>query len=159
MSPEMLVDIDISEDEDTASLERPLHLEAEAGLGEIMDQFGLSPTEIDEVLGSFQNFLMVAPTDLFLKPTPKTNRYEWAMVGDSEQIHQILADVAQRLEALVCNEAVTERTNSATKRMLSTFRLKMGPDILLSRLTIAWHRNVEVGRALGAIEFTGAAHD
>jgi hypothetical protein len=81
MSPEMLVDTDISEDEDTASSERRLHLEAEAGLREIQDQFGLSPTENDEVFGSFQNFLVVAPTDLFLRPIPKANRYAWAMVS------------------------------------------------------------------------------
>jgi hypothetical protein len=81
------------------------------------------------------------------------------MAGDSKQIHEILADVAQRLETFVCNGAVTERINSAMTRMLSPFRLKMGPDVLLSRLTIAWHGNVEVGQALGSIEFTDAAHD
>jgi hypothetical protein len=159
MSPEMFVDTDVSEDEDAASSERPLHLEAETGLREVLDQFGSSLTEIDEVLGSFQNFLVVAPTDRFLKPIPKANRYAWAMAGDSEQIHEILADVVQRLEALVCSEAVTERTNSVMKRMLSPLRLKMGPDVLLSRLTIAWHGNVEIGQALISIEFTGAAHD
>jgi hypothetical protein len=159
MSPEMLVDTDISEDEDAASSERPLHLEAEAGLREILNQFGLSPTEIHEVLGSFQNFLVVAPTDLFLKPISKANRSGWVLAGDSEEIHEILADVAQRLEALICNEAVTESINSAMKRMLSPFRLKMGPDALLSRLTIARHGNVEIGQILGSIEFTDAAHD
>jgi hypothetical protein len=158
MSPEMFVDTDISEDEDAAFSERPLHLEAEAGLREILDQFGLSPTEIDEVLGRVQTFLMVAPTDLFLKPIPKANRFAWAMAGDSEQIHEILADVAQRLEALGCNEAVTKRTNSAMKRMLPPFRLKMEPDVLRSRPTIARHGNMEIGQALGSIEFTDAAH-
>jgi hypothetical protein len=44
------------------------------------------------------------------------------------------------------------------KRMLSPFRLKMGTDIFLSRLTIARHGNVEVGQALGSIEFTDAVH-
>jgi hypothetical protein len=78
----MLVDTNISEDEDAASSEHPLHLETEAGLREILDQFGLNPTEIDEVLGNFQNFLVVASTDLFLKPISKANRYMWAMAGD-----------------------------------------------------------------------------
>jgi hypothetical protein len=153
MSPKMLVDTGISEDEDAASSELRLPLEAEAGLREILDQFGLSPTEIDEVLGSFQNFLVVALTDLFLTPIPKANRYVRAMVGDSEQIHEILADVAQQSKALVCNEAATERANSAMKRTLSPFRLKMAPSVLLSRLTIARQGNVEVGQARGSIEF------
>jgi hypothetical protein len=89
MSHEMLVDTDICEDEDAASSERPLHLEAEAGLREIPDQFGLSPTEIDEILGSFQNFLVVAPTDLFLKPIPKANIYAWTIASKFTRFSQM----------------------------------------------------------------------
>jgi hypothetical protein len=88
-SPEMLVDTNISEHEDAASSEHPLHLQAEAGSREILYQFGLSPTEIDEVLGSFQNFLVVAPTNLFLKPISKVNRYMWAIASKFTKFSQM----------------------------------------------------------------------
>jgi hypothetical protein len=114
-----MVNIDISADEDTIAPEHPLYLEAEAGLRQILDQFQLSAAEIDEAVGSFHNFI-AAPTDRFFKAIPKKNRYAWAVSHDNEQTH----------------ETVTERMNSTMKPTLSPFRLRMGPDVLLSRLTI-----------------------
>jgi hypothetical protein len=64
ITPERMFERDIYTDQDAAYSELPLRLEAEAGLREILDQFRLSATEIDEVIGSFQNFITAAPTDL-----------------------------------------------------------------------------------------------
>jgi hypothetical protein len=47
---------------------------------------------------------------------------------------------------LTCNEAVSERTNGSMRRLLAPFRLKMGRDVLLSRLTIAKHAGAEPPR-------------
>jgi hypothetical protein len=155
---ESMAETDIFEDDDdenagdTTSSERPLHHEAEEGLREILLQFRLDEGVIDEVIGSFQNFITVAPTDLFIKPIPKKNRYAWGVSQDNEQVHETLSDIAQRLEAMVCNEAVTERTNSTMKRILSPFRLRMSSDILLSRLTIARHGNIEPAKGDNSVD-------
>jgi hypothetical protein len=108
ITPERMFETNIYADQDTAYSGCLLHLETEAGLREILDQFRLNATEIDEVIGTFQNFVGGAPTDLFLNPIPKKNRYVWAIPRDNDHIHEILSYIAQRLEALVCNEAVTE---------------------------------------------------
>jgi hypothetical protein len=143
ISPESMADTDFLEDENVAPFDLPLHIEAEKGLQEILLQFHVSPAEMDEIIGSFQNFIAAAPTDLCLKPLPKTNRYGWMVSKYHDEIHETLSDIAMRLEALVCNEAVTERTNSAMKRILSPYRLRMSPRVLLSRLTIARHGSVK----------------
>jgi hypothetical protein len=56
---ELVVGINISADEDAVSHEHPLYFEAEVetGLRKILDQFRLSAAEIDETVGSFQNFI------------------------------------------------------------------------------------------------------
>jgi hypothetical protein len=63
----------------------------------------------------------------------------------------VLPDIALRLEALVCNEAVSERTNGTMRRLLDPFRLKMGKEILLSRLTIAKHTIADTHRAVESV--------
>jgi hypothetical protein len=143
ITPERIFETDRYTTQYIATSGRPLHLEAESGLREIRDQFRLSATEIEEVIGSFQNFIATAPSDLFLKPIPKKNRYAGAISRGSDQIREILSDIAQRLAAVVYNEAVTERTNSAIKRISWPFRLRMQSEVLLSRLTIARHGSVE----------------
>jgi hypothetical protein len=47
ITPERMFKADIYADQDTAYSQCPVHLEAEAGLREILDQFRLSATEID----------------------------------------------------------------------------------------------------------------
>jgi hypothetical protein len=140
---ESMDDTDFSEDDNLIASECPLFQEAEEGLREILLQFQLNVDEMNDVIGSFQNYVGAAPTDLCLKPIPKKNRYSWIVSHQNDEIHQILSDIAQRIEAMVCNEAVTERTNSAMKRILSPFRLRMGSNVLLSRLTIARHGTQE----------------
>jgi hypothetical protein len=158
INPELMVNIDISADENAISHDLPLYLEAGAGLRGILDKFQLSATEIDEVVGRSQNCIAATPTDLFLKRIPKQNRYAWAISYDNEQIHKILSDVTQRLETLRCNKAVTERMNSTTKRMLSPFPLRTGPDVLLSRLTIVRYGNVASPKPLDSMSSDDLVH-
>jgi hypothetical protein len=84
--PQRMFDTDISADQDAAYSERPLHLEAVARLREIPDEFRLSTTETGQIVGSFQNFIAVALTGLFLRPIPKKNRRPWAVSHDRDQI-------------------------------------------------------------------------
>jgi hypothetical protein len=117
-----------------------LGADAELGLRQVLAQYHVSPDELQDTIGAFQAFVSVAANDLFMKPIPGIDRYSWAVACHQSE-WKILADIALRIEALVCNEAVSERTNSAMRRVLAPFRLKMGHDALLSRLTIAKHRN------------------
>jgi hypothetical protein len=77
-----MLDTDISGDQHAAYSERSLYLEAVAAMLAIPDQFRLSMTEIDEVIGSFQNLIAIAPTDLFLKPIRKKNRCAWVLLHE-----------------------------------------------------------------------------
>jgi antitoxin component HigA of HigAB toxin-antitoxin module len=167
ITPELMVGVDISVDEDAVSHERSLYLEAEAeaeaeaGLREILDQFRLNAAEIDEIIGSFQNFIVATQQIFFFffEADSQKNRYVWAISHDNEQIHEILSDVDQRLEDLMCNEFVTERTNSTMKRMLSPFRLRMSPDVLLPQLTIASHGNVASSKLPDSVGSDDLVHD
>jgi hypothetical protein len=73
ITPELMVGMDISADEDVISHKCPLYLEAEAeaeseaGLREILDQFRLSAAEIDKIVGSFQNFIAAQQIFLFFE--------------------------------------------------------------------------------------------
>jgi hypothetical protein len=130
-----------------------LFAHAEMGLREILDQFSvgyggphsgcyISPEQVQETLAAFQEFVATAPSDLALKGNFTTNRFPWGILSPPSEGWGILTDIALRIEALVCNEAVSERTNSAMKRLLAPFRLKMGRGVLLSRLTLARHGGV-----------------
>jgi hypothetical protein len=69
--PQRMFDTDISADQDAVYSQRLLHFEASTDLREISNQFRLNMTEHDKIIGSFQNFTAVTPTDLLLKPIPK----------------------------------------------------------------------------------------
>jgi hypothetical protein len=145
--------VETSEDGDvvTPSSVKDLYPQAEAGLREILEQYHLNVSDTDEIIGYFQEFVGEAATYLEMKPIPSKNRYAWAVGYQRTGTGEILADIAQRLESLVCSEAVSERTNSAMKRMLSPFRLRMSPDILLSRLTIARHGTLKLRAEFGSL--------
>jgi hypothetical protein len=127
--------------------------QAEAGLWEVLHQYSRAhPPETEEfyisedqaelVMGAFQEFANAAPSDLRLKPSgddASPRRYNWTWPAPGGDGWRILTDIARRVEALVCNEAVSERTNSAMKRLIAPFRLKMGHGVLLSRLTLSRH--------------------
>jgi hypothetical protein len=128
----------------------PLYAQAESGLVEILQQYSrehspesadcyITTEEADDALAAFQDFCNTAKSDLRLKGNYETNRYNWTTTASLGDGGSVLRDIARRLEVLVCNEAVSERTNSAMKRLLAPFRLKMGRDVLLSRLTLARH--------------------
>lgn len=123
---------------------------AELGLKEILHQFSvrydgtngefyISPQQAEDAIAAFQKYANAASSDLAMKGNPETNRYPWGYASSGRDGWRVLTDIARRLEALVGNEAVSERTNSAMKRLLAPFRLKMGHGILISRLTLARH--------------------
>jgi hypothetical protein len=114
--------------------------QAEQGLKEILVQYQIpEPSETEEIIGIFQYYVTASPADLRLKPIPDKNRYAWGVMKAEEGPWAVLADIALPVETLVCNEAVSERTNGTMRRLLAPLRLKMGRDILLSRLTIFRH--------------------
>jgi hypothetical protein len=78
-----------------------------------------------------------------MQPIPDANRYSWGIQSAIGTHWAVLADIAIRLEALVCNEAVSERTNGAMRRLLAPFRMKMMRQVLQSRLTIAKHGTIK----------------
>jgi hypothetical protein len=63
----------------------------------------------------------------------------------------VLPDIALRLKALVCNEAVSEGTNGTMRQLLGPFRLQMGREILLSRFTIAKRPRADALRTFGSV--------
>jgi hypothetical protein len=121
-----------------------LAAEAEKGLREILKQFEIVDAEIELVIGTFQRYIEMAPVDLPLKPGPvgpnenKKSVYSWSAAPDTDG-WPILADIGMRLAALVCSEAISERTNSQMRRLLAPYRMNMGKDMLLARMLLAKH--------------------
>jgi hypothetical protein len=114
--------------------------QAEQGLKAILVQDQIpEPSETEEIMGIVQHHMTASPGDLRLKPIPGKNRYTWGVMRAGEVPWAVLADIARRVETLVCDEAVSERTNGTTRTQLAPLRLKMGHDILLLRLTISKH--------------------
>jgi hypothetical protein len=133
-------DVESDDDDHDDGKESDLCFEAEQGLKEILLQYQIGDdSRVEEIIGIFQYYRTASPCDLRLKPIPDKNRYPWAGMATEAGPMRILADIALRLEALACNEAVSERANGTMRRLLAPLRLKMGRDIFLSRLTIAKH--------------------
>jgi hypothetical protein len=63
----------------------------------------------------------------------------------------VLPTRALRLTAFDCNEAGSDRTNGTMRRLLASFRLKMGREIVLSRLVIAKHTMADALRAVESV--------
>jgi hypothetical protein len=103
------------------------------------DQYHISPEQCQNTKAAFQQFVSASGEELTLRPNNETNRFPWGFHDCMDEGWRILSEIALRLQSLVCNEAVSERTNSAIKRVLGLFRLKMGHDPLLQRLTVARH--------------------
>jgi hypothetical protein len=139
-------DQDLPSDDGVVLSDDTLCAQAEAGLRDILAQWGIDEDLIGRTLGTFQGYVTSAPADLRMRPIPDTNRYPWSIQSGSGPHWAVLSDIAIRLEALVCNEAVSERTNGAMRRLLAPFRMKMKRQVLLSRLTLAKHGTIETGK-------------
>jgi hypothetical protein len=144
---EVLEDQDPPSDEPRQHADDTLCAQAEAGLKEIIDQWNIDEDLADRTLGTFQGYVVSAPADLQMRPIPDTKRYPWGVRSGSGAHWALLSDIAVRLQALVCNEAVSERTNGTMRRLLAPFRMKMKREVLLSRLTIAKHGTIEPERS------------
>jgi hypothetical protein len=147
--PESRTDALDEDNGDTQCPEDGLCRQAEIGLIEILNQYQTSEQEKQDIIGLFQEYITAAPSDLPLKPIADNTRYPWAILDQRKDGWSILADIALRLEALVCNEAVSERTNGTMRRMLAPLSLRMGRKTLLSRLTIAKHADSVLEKAAG----------
>jgi hypothetical protein len=130
---------------DVSPAKRALAVEATEGLRNLLTQYDVSDQIAKETLGAFGIFLSEVEDPLEIRTISLTgkNRYPWALTGETYQDWALLADIALRLEALICNEAVSERTNGNMRRVLAPFRMKMAPQTLLSRMTIARHATVK----------------
>jgi hypothetical protein len=121
--------------------ESELCCQAEAGLMEILNQYEISAQEQQNICAIFQQYITTAPRDLNIKPIDDNKRYPWAIVHQRQDGWEILADIALRLEVLVCREAISECTNGMMRRILAPSSLRMGRKTLLSRLMIAKHND------------------
>jgi hypothetical protein len=121
--------------------------QAEAGLLEILKQYKTSAEEQQAILAIFQEYVTTAPWDLNMKPICDNKRYPWAIVPQRHDGWEMLADIALRLEALVCSDAISERTNGMMRRILAPSSLRMGRKTLLSRLIIPKHNESALERA------------
>jgi hypothetical protein len=119
---------------------------AEDGLKDILAQFGIEGTRAETIIGIFQEYMTASSFDLRIKAIPGKNRYAWGVLKSDDSPWSALSDIALRIETLVCNEAVSERTNGAMRRLLAPLRLRMGRETLLSRLVLSKH--VDSGRPL-----------
>jgi hypothetical protein len=115
--------------------------QAKVGLTEFMTQFDVAKSEaqLSHVHAMLQHYVNTADNELELKADPIVkNVYCWLAFADDRE-WATLADLALRFEALVCSEAISERTNGEIRRILGTRRLRMGKDVLMSRMTVAKH--------------------
>jgi hypothetical protein len=78
----------------------------------------------------------VSQTDLDLNPIPNKNSHPLIMALKANPLHQI-AEIALRLEAILCSEAITERRNGSIHRILAPASMQMDHDIIMTRVTIA----------------------
>ena len=67
---------------------------------------------------------------------PILNRFAWSGVTPPSG-WDVLFDFARRLDACVCSEATTERTNGLVRRTLGKHSQSMGHPVLLARMIIA----------------------
>jgi hypothetical protein len=140
---DMVIDIEmVDRDDMRLPAVDGLGAQAEKGLREILEQFGIEEEKMEAVIGVFQQYIQVAPIDLTLKPAPagrdRKPLYSWT-AAPTEDGWPILADIGMRLSSLVCSEAISERTNSQMRRILSPFRMRMAPRTLLARMNVGKH--------------------
>jgi len=91
--------------------------------------------KIHKIRGIFEDCMTVSKFGLPMKVI-LNGRYCWAILQGNPD-WDFIADLAQCLEVLACSEASSERTNRLLKRILSPALLRMGHDVLLSRIVIA----------------------
>jgi hypothetical protein len=125
---------------DDASV-RFLYNEAERGLQELLAQMGADDSEADSTLARFQRYISMTPQEFPMREEADTARYPWIVLLRKDASWRTLADIALRLESLLCNEAVTERTNGTMRRFLSPLRMRMGHAAITARLMLAKHGN------------------
>jgi hypothetical protein len=117
--------------------------QAEDGTKDILAQFQIDETQIDEIIGIFQDYMTASSFNLRIKSIPR----KIAMHGELWNvtiIHQVtLSDIALRIETPVRNEAVSEWTNGTMSRLLAPLRLRMGRETLLLRLILSKHSDSE----------------
>jgi hypothetical protein len=87
-----------------------------------------------------------------MKPIDDNKQCRWAITHQREDGWEIFADITLRLEALVCSEAISERTNGMMRRILAPSSLRMGRKTLLSRLMIAKHKDSALERGPSRLE-------
>jgi hypothetical protein len=100
-------------------------------------QKGATESDCHVTLSAFQRYSSV-PGRYLPMNEDETERYPW-MVLLRNVPWTSLAVIGLRLESLLCNEAVTERTNGTMRRFLSPLRMRMGRAPLSARLMLAKH--------------------
>ena len=110
---------------------------AKRGLREILEQFALVE-QVDRVdADAFIDSYLQLPDELL--PVRRVfgggNQFTWT--ARPPEGWATIYDIALRLEACVCSEATTERTNGLMRRNLGKHAQSMGHDVLLARMVIA----------------------
>jgi hypothetical protein len=142
--PQNSDDQDISSDDDVATPDETPCGQAEAGLRWVLAHWGVETELAGEAIETFQGHLISAPVDLRIRSIPKSNVYLWGILTGSEECWvESSPDIAMRVEVLICNGAVSERTNGGIDRLLTPFCMRTEDQVLLSRGTIAKHGSVE----------------
>jgi hypothetical protein len=113
---------------------------AEKGLRLILEQFKIEGENLVAVMGAYQSYTTDASEILPIKPDPNKipSVYSWAAAPNTYG-WVVLANIGMRLAVLPCSEAISERTNSQMRRLLSPYRLRMGKEILLARMVLSKH--------------------
>jgi hypothetical protein len=125
---------------DDASV-RFLDNEAERCLQELLAQMGADDSEVSPTLARPQRYISMTSQEFPMKEEADTARYLWIGLLRKDASWRILADIALRSESLLCNEAVTKRTNGTMRRFLSPLRMRMGHTAITARLMPAKHGN------------------
>jgi hypothetical protein len=114
-----------------------LYNEAEDGLRAVVGQFRLVSDRAEATIARFQEYISMTAADRPMKRLPSTNQYAGMVVLQLDFSWRTLGAIALRLEALVCNEAVTERTNGRIRRFLSPLHMRIGHASLSARRLIS----------------------
>jgi hypothetical protein len=84
--------------------------------------------------------------ELPMKQRQGSARCPWMILPGKEASEENLADIRLRLECLLWNEVVIQRTNGPMRRFLSPLKMRIGRGGITARLMIAKHRHPHVDR-------------
>jgi hypothetical protein len=106
---------------------------ARRGLERVAEQFGLGHEEQRSRFQAYDAYITDTERSLGLSESMDHERFLWEVVIATHPTAALFAEIALRLEPLVCSEAASERTIGQQRRHLAPHRMRTQTDLLLAR--------------------------